>query len=192
MNRTAVVVIVVLGALFLGVAALAFLFLFSAKITYVEAPKKSLVIQTIEPTLTKSREIPPISTIEPSESPTPVVTQIKRVTSASASTTVILKTSKPTSKTSTVKTLKPEKTKEPPPEPEAKKEQEPEKLDAYAGETVTRKNARKLVTSRAANAPKVGDDAPDFELKVLGKDEKIKLSSFKNKKPVVLVLSSYT
>jgi len=46
---------------------------------------------------------------------------------------------------------------------------------------------------------KAGDDAPDFELTVLDRknpnkktSDKIKLSSFEGKKPVVLFFGSYT
>ena len=41
---------------------------------------------------------------------------------------------------------------------------------------------------------KVGDPAPDFELKYEGKTKAgtVKLSSFKGKQPVVLVFGSYT
>ncbi|GEM_PF-1878793 len=39
---------------------------------------------------------------------------------------------------------------------------------------------------------KPGDPAPDFALKKLGSQERIRLSSFKGKKPVALVFGSYT
>lgn len=41
---------------------------------------------------------------------------------------------------------------------------------------------------------KVGDEAPDFELQRLGAkdEERVKLSSFQGKKPVVLIFGSYT
>ena len=39
---------------------------------------------------------------------------------------------------------------------------------------------------------KVGDPAPDFSLPVLKKNKDVKLSSFKDKKPVVLIFASYT
>ena len=44
------------------------------------------------------------------------------------------------------------------------------------------------------SGPKVGEKAPDFELKVLSKKDKVKLSKIvkKNKKPVVLIFGSYT
>jgi peroxiredoxin len=42
-------------------------------------------------------------------------------------------------------------------------------------------------------APKVGDDAPNFKLKMLGApDKEVELASFKDKKPVLLVFGSYT
>ncbi|MEL7497339.1 MAG: hypothetical protein AAFN77_06980 [Planctomycetota bacterium] len=46
--------------------------------------------------------------------------------------------------------------------------------------------------SRSDNAPKVGDDAPDFTLKSLDGESETKLSSFKDSKPVVLFFGSYT
>jgi cytochrome oxidase Cu insertion factor (SCO1/SenC/PrrC family) len=39
---------------------------------------------------------------------------------------------------------------------------------------------------------KVGDAAPDFELKQLEGEGTVKLSGFKDKKPVVLIFGSYT
>ena len=39
---------------------------------------------------------------------------------------------------------------------------------------------------------KVGDEAVDFELKRLGAEGSVKLSSFKGKRPVVLIFGSYT
>lgn len=43
-----------------------------------------------------------------------------------------------------------------------------------------------------AGALKVGDLAPDFELSTLDKSGKVRLSSFRGSKPVVLVFGSYT
>lgn len=69
----------------------------------------------------------------------------------------------------------------------------PPAKDDYCGKTVLdSKMGSEMMRARNNNAPKVGDVAFDFDLKVLGKDEKMKLSSFKGKKHVVLVLSSYT
>jgi hypothetical protein len=39
---------------------------------------------------------------------------------------------------------------------------------------------------------KVGDPAPDFDLKRLDEKGTVKLSSFKGKEPVVLIFGSYT
>lgn len=39
---------------------------------------------------------------------------------------------------------------------------------------------------------KVGDLAPDFELNVRGGERKVRLSSFRGRKPVALVFGSYT
>jgi len=39
---------------------------------------------------------------------------------------------------------------------------------------------------------KPGDMAPDFDLKVMHKETKVVLSSFRNKLPVALVFGSYT
>jgi hypothetical protein len=37
-----------------------------------------------------------------------------------------------------------------------------------------------------------GDAAPDFDLPLLGKSETVRLSSFRNTRPVVLIFGSYT
>jgi peroxiredoxin len=39
---------------------------------------------------------------------------------------------------------------------------------------------------------KVGDLAPDFELTVRGGEQKVRLSSFRGRRPVALVFGSYT
>jgi len=45
----------------------------------------------------------------------------------------------------------------------------------------------------ADKLPKVGEQAPDFELAMLGmKDKKVKLSSFAGKQPVALIFGSWT
>lgn len=40
--------------------------------------------------------------------------------------------------------------------------------------------------------PKVGQPAPDFSLKRLGSDERVRLSSFQGQQPVAMVFGSYT
>lgn len=52
--------------------------------------------------------------------------------------------------------------------------------------------ATTLLTQFRTSPPQVGQPAPDFNLKQLGKDKFIKLSSFRDKKPVVLIFGSYT
>ena len=53
-------------------------------------------------------------------------------------------------------------------------------------------DALAVVIARNEMGPKVGETPPDFNLKRLGSDEKVRLSSFKGKKPVGLVFGSYT
>ena len=42
------------------------------------------------------------------------------------------------------------------------------------------------------NAPKVGDYAPDFELYDIRNEQSVRLSDFKDEKPVALIFGSYT
>jgi hypothetical protein len=48
------------------------------------------------------------------------------------------------------------------------------------------------VAARDEMGPKVGQEPPDFFLKKLGSEERVRLSSFKGKRPVGLVFGSYT
>ena len=48
------------------------------------------------------------------------------------------------------------------------------------------------VVARDEMGPGVGQEPPDFFLKRMGSDEKVRLSSFKGKRPVALVFGSYT
>ncbi|MBW1997630.1 MAG: redoxin domain-containing protein [Deltaproteobacteria bacterium] len=43
-----------------------------------------------------------------------------------------------------------------------------------------------------ALAPKVGDMAPDFELRDVNGENPIRLSDFRNRKPVALIFGNYT
>jgi hypothetical protein len=45
---------------------------------------------------------------------------------------------------------------------------------------------------RETHAPAVGTEAPDFELPRLGSDERVRLSRFRNHKPVVLIFGSFS
>jgi len=43
-----------------------------------------------------------------------------------------------------------------------------------------------------ARAPKVGDRAPDFELTDVSGEQQVRLSDFRDQKPVALVFGSFT
>ena len=43
-----------------------------------------------------------------------------------------------------------------------------------------------------ADAPRIGDPAPDFELRDISGNNPIQLSSFQEEKPVVLIFGSFT
>jgi hypothetical protein len=49
-----------------------------------------------------------------------------------------------------------------------------------------------FIARRETHAPDVGTPAPDFELLLLGGDERVRLSAFRGKKPVALIFGSYT
>jgi hypothetical protein len=48
------------------------------------------------------------------------------------------------------------------------------------------------IVARDEMGPRVGQEPPDFFLKRMGSDEKVRLSSFKGRRPVALVFGSYT
>lgn len=49
-----------------------------------------------------------------------------------------------------------------------------------------------FIARRETHAPEVGAEAPDFELPLLGSQERVRLSSFRYQKPVALIFGSYT
>ena len=49
-----------------------------------------------------------------------------------------------------------------------------------------------FIAQRETHAPAVGAEAPDFALPRLGSDECVRLSSFRNHKPVALIFGSFT
>lgn len=52
---------------------------------------------------------------------------------------------------------------------------------------------QKEILEREARAPNVGDTAADFELPVLGDTERtVRLSDFRDKRPVAIIFGSYT
>ena len=52
--------------------------------------------------------------------------------------------------------------------------------------------ARKIPQAAREGKLKAGDIAPDFDLRLLKSDERVKLSAWRGKKPVALVFGSYT
>ena len=54
------------------------------------------------------------------------------------------------------------------------------------------KEALKIVMSRDEMGPKIGDTPPNFNLKRMGSEDRVILSSFRDKSPVALVFGSYT
>lgn len=49
-----------------------------------------------------------------------------------------------------------------------------------------------FIAQRETQAPAVGTEAPDFELPRLESDERVRLSSFRDQKPVALIFGSFT
>ncbi len=70
----------------------------------------------------------------------------------------------------------------------------PDEVLERLGLTRERWNAiQKEILQREARAPNVGDTAADFELPVLGDPERtVRLSGFRDKRPVALIFGSYT
>ena len=66
--------------------------------------------------------------------------------------------------------------------------------DPFAGKMVAnRKFGMSLQQHRKGNFPKLGEIAPDFELDLLGEEQKkLRLSTFRGSKTVVLVFGSFT
>jgi hypothetical protein len=50
----------------------------------------------------------------------------------------------------------------------------------------------KFIFARESAAPAVGDPAPDFELVRLDGEGKVRLSSYRGKRPVALIFGSFT
>ena len=63
------------------------------------------------------------------------------------------------------------------------------RLDGLQGNV---KLALTATAARDETGPKEGDVPPDFNLKRMGSEEKVSLSSFQGKRPVALVFGSYT
>ena len=68
-----------------------------------------------------------------------------------------------------------------------------EMLEAVGdGLTDVARQAMEAVVQRDEMGPHVGDVPPDFNLKLIGSEDRIRLSSFKEQKPVALIFGSYT
>ena len=68
-----------------------------------------------------------------------------------------------------------------------------EMLDAVGADlTAILRQAMEAVVVRDEMGPHVGDSPPDFNLKRMGSDERVRLSSFKGRRPVALIFGSYT
>ena len=66
-------------------------------------------------------------------------------------------------------------------------------VDRFSGTTVSDEEVGMgLVLQRVDNFPKLGEHAPDFELTTLDGKSTVRLSSFRGRKPVVLVFGSFT
>ena len=68
-----------------------------------------------------------------------------------------------------------------------------EMLDAIGGNpTSILRQAAEAVVLRDEMGPHVGDVPPDFDLKRMGSEERVRLSTFKDRRPVALIFGSYT
>ena len=69
----------------------------------------------------------------------------------------------------------------------------PDMLEA-AGDDLTPilRKAMEAVVSRDEMGPNAGDVPPDFDLRRMGSDARVRLSGFKGLRPVVLIFGSYT
>ena len=68
-----------------------------------------------------------------------------------------------------------------------------EMLDAVGGDlSGIARQAMEAVVLRDEMGPHVGEVPADFNLKRIGSEERVRLSSFKGKKPVALIFGSYT
>ncbi len=52
--------------------------------------------------------------------------------------------------------------------------------------------AVEAILVRDETGPKVGEEAPDFHLKRLGSEQRVRLSDFRGRRPVALAFGSYT
>ena len=68
-----------------------------------------------------------------------------------------------------------------------------ELLDDWHGELPAEVNAAlEAILIRDESGPRVGEYAPDFDLKRLGSDDRVRLSDFRGERAVALAFGSYT
>ena len=60
------------------------------------------------------------------------------------------------------------------------------------GLTDVARQAMEAAVQRDEMGPHAGDVPPDFNLKLIGSEDRVRLSSFKGQKPVALIFGSYT
>jgi len=66
-------------------------------------------------------------------------------------------------------------------------------MDRFAGRTVRDSDdGYALLEARRHNHPRVGEPAPDFELDLYDGSGRVRLSSFRGERPVVLIFGSLT
>ncbi len=66
-------------------------------------------------------------------------------------------------------------------------------LDAVSSDLTSKlRQAMEAVAARDEMGPRVGDVPPDFNLKRMGSEERVRLSGFKDQRPVALIFGSYT
>lgn len=74
-----------------------------------------------------------------------------------------------------------------------KRFRDPAAADDWSGKTVKNpKFGNQLMQGRMINFPKAGEMAPDFDLAALGGGDRIRLSSYRGVKPVVVIFGSHT
>ena len=66
-------------------------------------------------------------------------------------------------------------------------------LESKGGDlSANQRSGLEAVIERDLTGPNEGDQPPDFNLKRMGSDERVRLSSFQGKKPVAITFGSYT
>lgn len=69
-----------------------------------------------------------------------------------------------------------------------------QRLYAWMGRMDPERQAEMMefIAARETKAPAVGEDAPDFDLPLLGSSNRVRLSGYRDHLPVALIFGSYT